>query len=303
MGSQFWWIFDALVILVAGYVLYTNIKRGMTKVMVLSIGYIIATFLASVIAAFGAQPVYESVAQNSNVSAVEAVNEHVNLSDAFAEMINSQDYGFHCTGKDISSLLEKKDYAQFDHALYEFADRKSNGTVGDEGDFRVLVKKTFIQAYGEAMGDKLPRYAQTSFETQVNTNSEVMRGIVSALYDRSRTTRETAEEIETLFAEEATVEVLRIFIYLIILSVLMVIAAVINSVLQNRMFFNLTAAKERFYGGLFGLLEVGVMLILLTLLVRLLVLLGGGKMFCFSDEAINKTFLFKFLYGHLSALL
>lgn len=303
MSSQFWWVFDALVILVAGYVLYSNIKRGMTKVMALSIGYIIAAFAASLIAAFGAQPVYESVAQNSNISAVESVNEHVDLAGAFAKTINAQDYGFQCTGRDIAAILRKQDYQQFDHALYEYTDEKSNGTVGDEGVFRILIKKSFIQAYGDAMNDKLPRYARASFEKQINESSDTMRKIVDALYSSKSSSRETAEEIERLFAQEATVEVLRIFIYVIVLSVLMVIAAVINAILQNRLFFNLTNTKERFYGGVFGLLEVGVMLVLLTLLIRLLVLLGGGKILFFSEEAIEKTFLFKHLYNNLSALL
>ena len=303
MGSHFWWIYDALVLLIFGYVLHSNYKRGMTKVIILSIGYLIAAFAASLIASFGAKPVYKSVAQSSNISAVETVNEHVNLAQAFSDAINQGGYGFTCTQADIESILRSPEKKPFDHALYEYACRRNNDTIGPENDFQDVLRKTFIKSYGEEMGNRLPRYAQTSFERQVNADVNVMRNIVDALYDKSQSPRETASTIESLFAKQATIEVLRIFLYLIVLSILMVIVAIINSIAQNKLFFNLSNFREHIYGGVFGILEAGVMLILMTIVVRLLVLLGGGKIFCFSNDTINKSVIFKYLYNHLSTLL
>jgi len=303
MGAHFWWLFDVLVLLVAGMVIRSNYKRGITKVLVLSIGYLIATLLSSVVAAFGAHPVYETVAKDTNISAVEKVNENVNFPEAFSEAINKGNYGFFCTAEDISQVLNSKGEMTFDHALYEYACDRNNGSVGSEEWFRSNVREAMRDSYGTEMENRLPNYVRASFEQQLNEDDSIMRVIVDTIYDKSKSPRETAETIESLFAEEATIEVMRIFIFLIVLSLLMILTAFINTVAQNKLFFNLTEKKERLYGGLFGLLETVVMLILLTIIVRMFVLLGGGKTLCFSDETIEKSLIFKHLYRRLSILL
>ena len=45
------------------------------------------------------------------------------------------------------------------------------------------------------------------------------------------------------------------------------------------------------------------MLILLTLLVRLLVMLGGGDLLCFNEPTIRASKIFSFLYNHLDFIL
>ena len=282
MGSHFWWIYDALVLLIFGYVLHSNYKRGMTKVIILSIGYLIAAFAASLIASFGAKPVYKSVAQSSNISAVETVNEHVNLAQAFSDAINQGGYGFTCTQADIESILRPPEKKPFDHALYEYACRRNNDTIGPENDFQDVLRKTGC-TMDEADG--------------IIVRMMSIDGVEGACLFKE------SETIESLFAKQATIEVLRIFLYLIVLSILMVIVAIINSIAQNKLFFNLSNFREHIYGGVFGILEAGVMLILMTIVVRLLVLLGGGKLFCFSNDTINKSVIFKYLYNHLSTLL
>ena len=51
------------------------------------------------------------------------------------------------------------------------------------------------------------------------------------------------------------------------------------------------------------MLEAFSMVILLTLIVRLLVLLGGGKFLFFNDEELDSTFLFSFFYRNIRLLL
>ena len=56
-------------------------------------------------------------------------------------------------------------------------------------------------------------------------------------------------------------------------------------------------------GAVLGILESCAMIILLTMAVRLLVQLGGGEFFCFNDEAIEKTMVFRTLYNSLGSVL
>ena len=126
----------------------------------------------------------------------------------------------------------------------------------------------------------------------------MMRDLIAAYYDDTKSLEQRADVLEQLFASAPTTQVLQIFIYLIIFSVVMVIVAFISAVLQNRLFFNIHSV-----GALIGVLEAVAMLVLLTLIVRLVVLLTGEKFLFFNEATIAESKLFSFLYRHLDILL
>ena len=303
MGSSYWWILDILVLLVVGYVLLSNAKRGFTKVLVLSIGYIVATLGASLVAGLGAESVYESIAERSNLSAIENVNEHMKWSKVFAEAINAGKYGFVCTEKDVDIVLRSDRRFYFDEILNDYVNQKTENAAKNRELFTEQLRDAFIKAYSEELNKWLPRYVKVNFKNKIAEDPSIMNQIVDAANNRKRSARENAEVIEKIFSKEPTVEVLRIFIYLVVLSVLMVIAAIISAVLQNTLFFNLTRVKERLFGGILGGLEAVTMLVLLTMLVKLIVMLGGGEFLFFSEKTIDRSILFRFLYQHFDILL
>ena len=48
MDTSFWWIIDAALVLLFVYVIFSNGKRGFTKVVIFCAGYIIATLAARI---------------------------------------------------------------------------------------------------------------------------------------------------------------------------------------------------------------------------------------------------------------
>ncbi len=302
MVSHFGWIFDVCLIAIIVLVIRSNMKRGATKVVILSIGYIFASLAATLVSSAGAESVYRSVAQHNTVSAIETVNEKVDLISAFRKTIDSGKYGFTSDPQEISRILYSEDRAHFDSLLYDYVHEHCGATAGHKSVFMNSIRDSFIEAYGDAMDKKLPAYVREDFEQAVLDDSEVMRKIVTVQYDRRLSVREKATEIEVLFAKDPTVEVMRMFIYLILFSILMILAQVIAAVAENRLFLNLTKAKERFFGGVLGLLEVVAMVVLFTIFVRLLVLIGGGSILCFNNKAIRNSFLFRMLYDNMRVL-
>lgn len=303
MGNHFWWILDVCVIAIIVYVIHSNAKRGATKVLILGIGYIFASLVASLVASAGAESVYESIALRSNISSVESVNEKVDLPTAFKKAIDNEHYGLTCDRDAVEKILYSDDGQSFDEGLYDYVCSRIDKPVFQKTYFLNSIRNAFISAYGEAMDKKMPAYVRKSFEKAVLDDSNVMRNMVRLLYDRKKSARESATEIERLFARTPTIEVVRMFLYLILFSVVMVIAAVISAILQNKLFLNLTKSKERLFGGILGIMEVVAMLVMFTIFVRLMVLLGGGHIFCFSDESISKTVVFHFLYNNLPTLI
>lgn len=296
-------IYDILVILIIAYVIYTNAKRGFGKVLVFGIGYIVATLLASVLAGVAAPSCYEVMARDSNLAAIHEANEHVDFTEVYLDMINEQDYGFTANKREISDLMYDIRNGEFDDRLYQFVIARTGESAVDQEAFRTLIRQTFTKVYGAQLEDRMPEYVCRDFEKSVEAKPQLMRDMMRACFDRNQSPDEIAEKIEDLFSAETTTEVIQILLYLILFSILMVIAAFIGSMLQNKMFFNIRNTTDHVLGGMIGILEAGVMITLLTLIVRLIVLLTGEKTMMFSESTINSSMLFSFFYHNIRILL
>lgn len=303
MTTQFWWIFDVLVLVVAIYFIYSNAKRGMTKVLVMCIGYIVATVVSSVLSAVSASTLYEILARDSNLEAIEEMNREFDAAQVLADTINDQRYGVTLEKSTVEAFLLPPDTADCIPKLYDHIVRKSGYEPVAQLRFHYLLQDAFIEAYSETMLDYLPDYAAAQLREICAEDSSVMYTIIENMYSSTVSARSAATYIEDTFVQKSTIEVFRIFIYLILFSIIMVFAALLASMLEHRLFFNVSQITDHLLGGVLGLIEAGVMLVLLTIVTRMLILLGGGKLFCFNEETVMASKLFRYLYEQLGILL
>ena len=303
MSSVLWWIFDALVILTAVYVIYSNGKRGFTKVLILCIGYILTTLLASVVAGVAAPVLYESIARDNNIAGFESVDHHLDFVKVFTKAMEEKKYGIHIDQSRVREYLTGEDRGEFDSNLYHYANLLSGTPVSSKAEFQKTMLDAFVAAYGYALNDRLPRYVQMNMRFLVEEDPQLMRDTISDFYNPKLTAHQKAEAAEERFARKPTAEVLQIFVYFIVFSVIMIIVAIFSALLQRRIFFNIREGTDHAVGAIFGLLEAGAMIIVLTLLVRLIILLSGGQYRLFSPATIEKTKVFSFFYHNISRLL
>lgn len=303
MSTGFWWVFDLLVILVVVRVIWSNAKRGFSKVLILNIGYILTTLLASVLAAVAAPTLYNSVANQTNISGIETANQHTDLVKLFTQAMEKKEYGFQVDAKKIRGYVTGEDRNDFDTQLYHYANRMNGAPVSTKGEFRIAMREEFITVYGKELGERLPKYVQMYFVEETRENPTLMGEIVDSYYDPKLSSAEKAAAIEDKIARKPTTEVLQIFIYFILFSVIMIIIAVISSSAQNKIFFNIYGSTDHAVGGIIGILETGAVIVLLTLLVRLIVMLSGGEFLCFNHETIYDSKIFSFFYINISRLL
>ncbi|MBP0974887.1 MAG: CvpA family protein [Oscillospiraceae bacterium] len=304
MSTSFWWVFDFLVIAIAVYIVIVNAKRGVTKSIVLGIGYVLTTVAASLLAAVAAPALYQSVAYDNNIRGITTANKHMDFAEVFSEAINNQDYGYIMDVNAAERILKNpKKCADFENEFYDYGADKTGGPFATRQEFGAVLRNAFLESYGNELDERVPRYVRMYFDKQVRSDPTLMGKLITVFYDNTLYPDDKADVLEQQFAAKPTTEVLQIFIYLIIFSVVMVIVALISAILQNRIFFNIQNSTDHAVGMLIGVIEAGVMLVLFTLISRLLVLLMGGHFLFFNEETIAETKLFSFFYDHISILL
>lgn len=307
MNTQWRWVLDAATIIIFVYVLYSNGKRGLAKVLLPNIGYAIAAILTSLLAAGAAPALYETVARPSNITAIETANKKIDIAQLYTDAIMEADYGVNCTRDQISAQLridKNEEHSKpFDVRLYDYVNHLNGASIGiPQETFSNDMCRYFVAHYGAELAERLPRYVREEFKAMTANNLEEVRGVTDALA-RVGSAEAAAEYVEDRFGTRPTTEVLRIFVYLILFSILMVFVLILAAMLQNKVFINVTREQDHLMGAVLGILESCAMIILLTMAVRLLVQLGGGEFFCFNDEAIEKTMVFRTLYNSLGSVL
>ncbi len=303
MDTQFWWIFDALVVVLALYFIYSNAKRGLTKVFVMAIGYIVATLFSSVLSAVAAPTFYELIARDNNITSIREINSQMDVAQVFFDEIKEKRYGVSVEKSKIRTYLLPPDTESYDIKLYEYVNHRCGYQVATQQAFTAMLQDAFVEEYGQLLEAHLPSYVNAKFQEMYAEDRTLVTRVLDQMYSEKNTTRDFAIYIEDTFVMDSTIEVFRIFIYLILFSIIMVIAALIASMMEYRLIFNVRPFMEHFLGGCIGLIEAGVIVVLLTIAVRLLILLGGGTLLCFNEPTVMASKLFRFFYNQLEILL
>lgn len=304
MSTSLWWVFDLILVAVVIYVIAVNAKRGLTKTLLLNIGYVLTTAVASLLAAVAAPALYQTVAYDNNISGIVTANDHMDFSEIFLDAVNAQKYGFTMDRATMDRVLkDSKITPTFDEYLFEYVQKKSDSNFSTQEEFSGVLRNAFAEKYGAQLDERLPHYVRMYFDKQNREDPALMNDLITAFYDSSMSQKERADVLESRFAAYPTTEVLQVFIFLIIFSVIMVIVALISAMMQNRIFLNLRESTDHVLGGMFGLIEALAVIMLLTMIVRLLVLLPGGQFLCFDEATIADSKLFSFCYDHIGFLL
>ncbi len=302
MNIQFWWAFDLIVVLIAVFVIISNARRGVSKCIIMAIGYIISTVLTSLLSSIGAPLVYQSVAYDTNISNIQTADRHMDYVQLFTTAIANKKYGFQVDPREVEKCLRQKKQP-FDDALYDYIVENLGEAIVVRSDFQTYIRNTFIDAYGAQLGERLPLYVEMYFREEVAENPSLMRTYIQNFYTPTMSAADKAAVTEKQFAEQPTREVIQIFVYFIIFSILMILMAFVSTLLQDKLFLNVQKSTEHAVGALIGIVEAGVMVVLATMIVRVIVLMSGGQFLIFNEEAINSSYIFSFFYEHVNNML
>ena len=308
MMTEFWWFFDALVLLIVGGIVISNAKKGLTKVFIICIGYLVATIVATFCSGAAADALYEVTARPSNIDSIQEINASFDVAQCFMDAIDERNYGAILSKQSIEDMLAAPNTVKFDSNLLSYVNRLTGYEVCSQVEFKQILTDAFIEDYGGALSEKLPSYVPANLKQQMSENPALINTLLEKFYQPDVVSDDSVEEenaefVEDHFGAEPSTECFRIFIYIIFFSVVMMIAGITSSAMKYRLFFNVRSGTEHFLGAMLGFIEAAAILIILTMLVRLCILIGGGEFLIFNDDVIQKSHIYKIIYTQLDILM
>lgn len=297
MGTQFWWFFDAASAAVILIAVFLSGKKGFAKSIAVTIGWVVAMAAAFAVSGGAAGFFYGNAVKPSNVSAVENALRHSSITQKTKSYIEGLGYNVTVDEEKLSEIFSKSTETDVYAELYKYVNNINGRVVDDEAAFNDKINNGFAEIMESLLADELTSYEAEAAAEKIRTYGQ--SGFKSDLnVICGSDTRAAAELIEEQYTSGATSDIIRIFCFIIIVFVFMIIVSVIARKLSDGGAFSPAGdISDHVLGGILGAVEGIAVIFTAAAAVRALVILGSNEMMLFNSETIDKTIFFKHIYN------
>jgi uncharacterized membrane protein required for colicin V production len=132
----------------------------------------------------------------------------------------------------------------------------------------------------------------------LNTMRSSDEGLYSTLPSLLKTDKDSAEYIEETFVKPVVVYIINMAIFLILFFIVMVIVKIVSKHIENNTAgIVAVSTTDRVLGGIFGIVEAFVILLLAVVVIKWQVFVHVDTSQILNDSVIQSTKLFKYIYN------
>ena len=291
MASELFWFFDALALGILLVAMYFGGRRGLMK----SVVTVVLTVAVIVVSWFGAEIaspiIYDNLLKDKIVAGLDNTTESADPAQTTHDAINDADLGVEIPDSEITRLLG----IDGDFFANLTTELKKNGASDDAERIQTEMKESVTEKMLTTLLDGLaaPETVADILETLQGTTDSI-NGVLDVFISGDKSA--TAQVFEETVLGPAIKGILRVLIFVLLLIVLKLITNPIAGLFKFVNEIPIIGPVNKLFGGVLGIVEGAVIVIIVALLVRLTVFLSEGSLMFLNIDTIDKTYLFKYFY-------
>lgn len=297
MGEEFWWFYDVIAAAVVLICIYISERKGLFRSALSIGGYLLAFALAISVSGSLSDSIYKNAVRDSNVKKIEKSASSVNFVEQTADYIES--LGYNVTVKedrlaDIYNLGEN-----CEEKIYKYVNSINAMKVDEEESFYKNLHEGYAFIIKGIVAENLTGYAAESTENEIISHPETVDALIPLLMEKDDN-HKAAQYIADTYTEKTYKSMIRIIGFIALFAVSALLAVfMINSILRNtKEDMNIAAYV---FGGFAGIIKGAAIIVLIASVVRLNVILGNNDMLFFNVKAIDKTYIFRYVYDFIAS--
>lgn len=284
MGTQFWWFYDVLAVVMTFGICYAVIAKGFNKVVFQLAAFIAAIFAGVLGANLLAPKVYDELFKDKVRSSIQYVLENENYGfdiyeSASAVMANT------------SLDDEETPDAQALHDIY-LAEREAETPVLEEWYMSTL--SGVLTAHLE----RAQKFHPIDPDVPIAWMQEPGEWVeFLAVFEEDGDPAAAVDRIESSCYRANYTQLVRLALFLMIEIMMLIICSIIASINHNLEQSMHLRKSDRPLAIPVALIETASMLFIVCVTVRLIVQFTDGEMLLFNQPTINETYIFKHIYA------
>ena len=292
MGAQFWWFYDVIVVAAILVCMFLTAKNGIMKAAISLVGFALSVGIALSVSSSVADTFYEHSVRSSNVKKLDF---NISNSDFYMELtsyLESLDYDVIVDTQRLEKICVNEKDA--DKKIYEYLNNINNREVDPEGIFMDKLHEGYATLIRDLVSRQLSEYSAEYAAEQIRKDPSGIHDYMKLVIDPDYK-KPAAEFIVDNYLEKPYKSQVNLICLMMLIIVFIVITIFIESAFGNKEHIEENIVTKTM-SGVIGIFKGGVIVYLIAVMVRLYVILGSNKMLFFNHEAIDNSYIFKFVY-------
>lgn len=300
MGTQFWWFYDVMAGAVLLVCVFLSGKKGAIRGIVTALSLIIAAAASLGISSAAADSLSGSTIKNSNEKKIEKCLEIGAFTGKYASYLENMGYSIKVDKNKLGGILDSD--VQYDEAIAKYVNNINSRKV--EENQEVLLEKVregYAVVIGSIAEEALNKFAAETAAETIRNDSSGMQELIPLLRDQENM-HPAAKYIAEHYTSGAYGTLLRLIAFMAAFIALgLLIACSANAFLRKRE-ASAIGASSHIIGGIGGIISAAAIIIAIAVTVRLWAVMGSNEMLFFNNEAVEKSYVFKYFYDYAMSL-
>lgn len=299
MGTQFWWFYDVIAVAALLVCLYLSGKKGIFKAAVTVVGCIVGIAAAVPMSGTVSASIYKTAVRDNNIKKLEKSLIDVEISSYLGNALENMGYSVIVSTEKLDSILESE--KDVDEQIYKYINNINGKVVDKEEIFKTNLHEAYAEVMKKLVSDDLSKYAVETASQKIRDGGTDFGNLMKMLK-----TGEERKEAAKIIADDYTADAYRNVIRLLVCVILFVIVFAIALLTAHSLTGSQREVDEstgsHIAGGICGIFTGVAIVFIIAVAVRLYVVMGSNEMLFFNNEAIDKTYIFRYAYDIASKL-
>ena len=293
MGVQFWWFYDVIAAAVVLISIFVTVKKGFFRAALSALGYVIAIIIALSLSSSIGGSIYKHSIRESNIKKMDHSLTEKNYFDELCKYLESLGYNVSVDRELITDFCVSGE--DVDEKIYKYLNNINSRKVDEEAIFMNKLHEGYASVTSSFVSKRLSEYSAECTAEEIRNDPDKIYELFK-LFDEPESMRKPAEFITDDYLKAPYTSMIKLvtLIIMLVLCLVITILIVASTGKDDKVEPSLVT---HFFSGIIGIFKGAVIVFLIAVIVRLYVVMGSNKMLFFNHEAIDNTYIFKYVYN------
>lgn len=298
MGTEFWWFYDIIAAAIILVCIFLSAKKGVMKGTFAMTACILAALLAFGISGSFSGALYEMTIKSGNTKKISKNIEENTFLNKYSSYLEGLGYNIRVNTDKMDSIFSSG--GDYTSKICKYVNNINSKPA--ESDEAVLREK-IIEGYAVVVSDLVyqslnSKYVAESAAKLIRENSDSINELIPLITNHD-VQHSGVVYIVDHYTAEAYKTMFRLALFVALFAVFAVIIGIFIKSFAGSRNDDFPSAGSHAVGGFVGIVSACFIIFAAAAAVRLWAIMGSNEMLFFNNEAVDKSYIFKYFY-HLT---
>ncbi len=296
MNTQLWWLYDVVAVAIFLVCIYLSGRKGIFKSLITAVGCILSVFISVSISGTVSDTLYKTTVRDGNINKLEKTLIDVDISSDMKNALEEMGYSVIVNTKKLDEILDSD--KNLDEQLYKYMNNINGKVVDDEESFQKALNVCYASVMKKLISGDMSKYAVETASRKIIDGKTDFGSLIRQIKDGDKR-KDTAKIISDDYVADAYKNVIRLVVILISFALIFIITLLTVKAMTEGQMQTENSTGSYIAGGACGIITGAIIVFISAVIVKLCAIMGDNEMLFFGNEAIEKTYIFRYAYNFL----